>query len=453
MRQMMNRWCAALVMLIVAGACSTEVELCYCPHPHRAMLDICYDWKNTKEEDIPEHMYVIAYRVVNAYKYCFRTTTMASGNKGVMLFPAIERIPLDEPEQEPDVPDSDLEVPEPDEPTESGEPDEPDMSGSEITMPETDAIRQNGVGELENESDDEDEGQEEEELPETSEIWHKLQVRDGEYQFLAFSAGSEAFEIDGLEEFEKNPDYPLEEMQLTYKTYNRDDELFAGYRAWKDYNPYSKFVLSEVSPMYYTRQEGIKMQLNGTKKIVFTPVPITQRIKVEFTIKKEPGVVVEALLAEMGGIPEGMQFTTGYMNIDHTNKLIFIPHVNVKDNAGSTSVTCVGEMNVTSIVPSYDRALVTGPGIMQVVVYTRVDGAGGRVHRKAIQCLINLYETLRKARLLEWDEDGKHYKQRVSEAILRIENVLEIKEGSVVDSDDSTGLDTWRDMGTIDVDA
>lgn len=443
MKQLGYRWLASLLLILVAS-CTTEVDLCYCPHPHRAVLDICYDWKDTDPEEIPEHMYVIAYRVVNAYKYCFRTTTLASGNTGIMLFPASERIPLEQPEPE-----------EPENPEEPGDGENPD-AGQFPEEPET--PEEGSEAEVLADEVTGDEGEmpgnegEEEEQPEEQEEMHKLQVRDGQYQFLAFSATSNAFVVNGLDEFEKNPDYPLEKMRLTYKTYNRDDELFAGYRAWKDYNPYSKFVLSEVSPMFYARKEDIRMKLNESRKILFEPRPITQRIKVEFTIKKEPNVVVEALLAEMSGIPEGMQFSTGYMDIDHTYKLIFIPEIKTKNNVGQTTVECVGDMNVTSIVPSYDKALVTGPGIMQVVVYTRVDDENGRSHRKAIQCLINLYETLHKAKLLEWDEEGEHYRQTVSQATLHIQNVLEIKEGSVVDGDDSTGLDTWRDMGTIDVD-
>lgn len=443
MRQLLTRWLFVIVELVALQACNTEVELCYySDHPHRATLDVRYDWDEWADKGKhPERMYVLAHRIVNTYKYVFSTETKASGNRATMLFPVEEQVDLYPPKTETPVT--------PENPDASETPDDPETpnepSDEEDTPPlVTDAL---AVSE-ENAGNDE----EVVEQPEP-EVWHKMRLKNGIYRFLAFNCDTRAFDIDGLKEFQENPDYDIANLYLKYRTVPKADK--DGALAWKDYNLYSDFVESDNAPIFYAVEENVEAKLNERVVVTFKPNLVTQRITVNFTINKDKGVRIDSLLADMSGIPSGIQLATGYLITDKTYKVMFKPTC-PDNNENATTVSCTGALNVTSIVRSSDASLITGPGIMQLAVYTStLDSESNERKKKMLQCIINLRNTLTREKLVRWADDDEHIIQNKKTGTINIQNVLRIEKDAILeDSDSDTGLDRWIDSTpTFDIDA
>lgn len=443
MRQLLTRWLFVIVELVALQACNTEVELCYySDHPHRATLDVRYDWDEWADKGKhPERMYVLAHRIVNTYKYVFSTETKASGNRGSLLFPIEEQMLLN-----PLAPET-SNVPEtPAIPEAPGEPEisEGASDGNDTPSTETDAPAQS--------EENAGNGEEGVKQPE-SEVWHKMRLKNGTYRFLAFNCDTKAFDIDGLKEFQENPDYDIENLYLKYRTVPKADK--DGALAWKDYNLYSDFVESDNAPIFYAVEEKVEAKLNERVVVTFRPNQITQRITVNFTINKEKGVRIDSLLADMSGIPSGIQMATGYLITDKTYKVLFKPTCS-DNNENATTVSCTGALNVTSIVRSHDASLITGPGIMQLAVYTSTIDPETHVRKKKLlQCIINLRNTLTQAQLIRWSDDNEHIIQNKKIGTINIQNVLRIERDAILeDSDSDTGLDRWIDSTpTFDIDA
>ncbi|MCM1108664.1 MAG: DUF5119 domain-containing protein [Clostridium sp.] len=441
MRRLIMKWMLLLVSIMLVQACNTEVELCHSDHPHRATLDVHFDWGQWKDAGKhPDRMYVLAHRIVNSYKYIFSTEAKASGNRGSMLFPLEEQVllyPASPTTPEPDVTPG--ETPDGDEGEDENEGGDPLPDGAEDEKG-SDTDGEAAFAALADED-------------QPVEVWHKMRLKNGEYRFLAFNSDAEGFEMDGLDEFRTDPSYDMDNLHLRYKTHDLDEVLFEGWRSWKDYNPYARFVKNCNYPIFYATCENVPVTLNQKCTITFKPQPVTQKITVQFSINKERGVKIERMLADMSGIPSGIQFTTGYLDVEHTNKILFEP-VFAAENINATTVNCTGELDVTSIMHSFDRNLVTGPGIMQLVVYTSTTDDDGQLRYKAIQCLINLRNTLREAALIKWADDDEHYVINKRSATLKINRVLTIQKGVIIeDSDNDTGMDRWIPAETIIIDA
>lgn len=454
MKRLLKTCFFVLVSIVLLQSCNTEVELCYYDdHPHRAALDVRYDWGAWKGAgQHPERMYVLAHRIVNTYKYVFSTETKASGNRATMLFPVEEQIPLYPSVAE--IPDEGNAPSEGDDEEEIPDEEDDASAGTEVVADdEEEAFEEPVEGDISSESDGEEDGTGEE-LPEEpkEEVWHKMRLKNGKYRFLAFNCDTTAFDIKGLEEFQKDPSYNMENLYLRYKTVSQAEK--EGAQAWKDYNLYADFVESENMPIFYTVQNGVNVNLNERVVVNFTPQPVTQKVTVNFTIDKEKGVRIDSLLADMSGIPSGMQLATGYLETDRTYKMLFKPTCG-KNNENAAIVNCTGVLNVTGIMRSRDVSLVTGPGIMQLVIYTSATDPETKLRkRKIIQCIINLRNTLTKANLIRWAADNEHIIQTKKTGTLDIRSILKIEKGMViVDSDNETGLDRWGQGGQIDIDA
>ncbi|MDE7378364.1 MAG: DUF5119 domain-containing protein [Paraprevotella sp.] len=450
MRRLLETCFFVLVSIVLLQSCNTEVELCYySEHPHRAALDVRYDWGSWKGTgQHPERMYVLAHRIVNTYKYVFSTETKTSGNRATMLFPVEEQIPLC-----PSLEEISNEGDTPSESNGEGDTSDDDVSaGMEVVPDDEEEVSEEPVeGDVPLDSDEENET--DEELPEDpKEVWHKMRLKNGRYRFLTFNCDTTAFGIKGLEEFQKDPSYNMENLYLRYKTVSQAEK--EGAQAWKDYNLYADFVESENMPIFYTVQNGVNVNLNERVVVNFTPRPVTQKVTVKFIIDKEKGVRIDSLLADMSGIPSGMQLATGYLETDRTYKMLFKPTCG-KNNENATIVNCTGVLNVTGIVRSHDASLITGPGIMQLVIYTSATDPDTKLRkRKVIQCIINLRNTLTKANLIRWAADDEHIIQTKKTGTLDIRSILKIEKGMVVeDSDNETGLDRWGQGGQIDIDA
>ena len=387
-----NIFLSAFVFIFTT--CATEVDLCYGEHPHRSLVNFQFAWAEEYERNQPDSMLVVADRPINTYRYAFRTTSKAGNNKGCLLFPIEEKT-------------------------------QDSVSHDNSTTLVGAATFKNDI----------------------------IRMRSGDYQLVTFNGNSEVFHFMGLDDFQKNNYIGIKDLSLSYKSYPRTDSALIDYASWTDYNPYADFVMSNAVPIYYHYIDKLKIPASGEVVTqIFAPKPVTQKINIKFKIAKEKGVSVDSMVAEISGISSAIQLSTRFLTIDKTYKMLFKP-TTVTNNKDMLMLDCNGLINVTGIVPSSRKELTTGPGIMQLAVYTHAYDEKNKKVNKIIQVNINLYKTLTDASLIEWNNVSRKYIQRCSEGFLNIKQILQIEKGVVVNSGNtSTGLDYWVQTNRIDID-
>ena len=401
------KWAGFLLAGGLMAAC-VEVDLCYVEnHPHRTVLDFRYHWGEEYAEERTDSMKVVAVRPVNLMRYEFRVTANEQDNKGVLLSP------LEEREMEHFV----------------GE----------------DGIKYPTANDY---------------------LW----VRPGNYKFVTYSMDSDLV-ID-----ETGADLPedsvvlsadLSNLVVAYKPFAVDDPRVTDvFGDWKTYNTYTDYVSGSTKPIFCGHVDYVDIPVaeNGeqTVTVEFTPEPVTQHVTFRFALEKEDSIVVDSITAEIAGVPASMQMTTGLVDPNKSYKMLFkvaYPALaSREDSMHAERLECSGEVDVTGIVRSVNESMRTGPGILQLAVYSHVtrrfDGIPvPMTYQKVFYAGINLYNTLTTTKLLEWEEGAEMYSQTCHEAVLDIGAVLKLDKDKVIDGGStSTGLDRWFPGDDIDLD-
>lgn len=394
-RHFMHAVFGLLAGFILFNACGTDVELCYeDEHPHRGDVSFGFDWKNYVRSS--DSMYVVARRVINSWKAMMVVST-AEPVRGHFLF---------------------------------------DTTDSTSTLPAVTDVEY-------------------------------FSLRSGAYKFMAFSMDSTELrysEIMGLMSHELS-DNALDSMYVEYNIYSKDDpRLHHIIVNWQDYNPYAQYMQPDVHPVYFDTVSVKKVESGVRTTCVFEPKPITQNIDIYFNIKKDISkypFVIDSVRADISGIPRRINIANAYLDIERTCKMMF--HTELLTSSGETLendqetnriVRCHANIDVPSLVSSSSATLSTGPGIMQVIVYAHantVDAATGEVtrKRKKIQGKINLYNTLRRAKLLTYTVDGKNALRNGTTGLLDIVANVTIDGDGIVENNDNTGgLDAWIACGS-----
>ena len=166
-----------------------------------------------------------------------------------------------------------------------------------------------------------------------------------------------------------------------------------------------------------------------------------------------------------------MNLSNGYIDIQHTAKMMFtttlirpvtqqnLSQTPFADTPANTQLGCYAHINVPSLVANQSSDVFTGPGIMQVMIYTHSQNAdprleGQRVVVKKMQGKINLYNTLNQAKLYEITDDGKHARRKEVQATLFInaEPITIDGEKIIRSADNNGGLDIWEPADHIIID-
>lgn len=424
--------------LLLGSACSTEVELCSGDHPHHTYVDIEFEWDEAYQDQYPDSMIIMAIRPVNYFETIFRTTSNASDNVGYLLYPESERYPLTD--------------------TDNGENTE-NNGDTEETIPGT----ENGVNEetqvplrIEENSS---EGITQTPIQENSKIW----LRGGEWRMMAYSGDAKSVGVlmpddphMGIEKFDS--------LRLAYRTYDKDAPEVKQYvEYWTDKNPYGKYVIGGVLPVYSCLIEtvNIEIALHGERrtKVVFRPQKITQEITVNFELDKDSGIVVDSVVAELSGIPQTISL--GNKKVDHlkTNKVFFKPvydpegKMTSADSARTETLACSGTIDVPGIVKAGSADNTIGPGILQMVAFLHEKRTSdNKVINRAVRSIINLYDLLTETPSLVWDLDTKAYYIKSDKLTLNLGEVMKITAGSQNDGNNGTGVDDWDPDDDIHLD-
>lgn len=169
--------------------------------------------------------------------------------------------------------------------------------------------------------------------------------------------------------------------------------------------------------------------------------------------------MVDSVEAEISGIPLAISIGNGYIDIRKTSKMLFDMELQnkdgnvVEDTEDNTSLVAHANIDVTGIVKSATPNERTGPGIMQVIIYTHAFNDEGVKRIKRIQGKINIYNALEEANLIEIVNMGKDARRRSEHGVLNIKTDLVLKGEQIVDTpNDDNGIDQWTGCENIFVD-
>lgn len=401
MKRIILYWYILLGSLLGAG-CNTDVELCYDEHPHRTLLDFQFSWKEEDLSEKPDSMHIVAIRLSNTIRYDFRVTSYPTGNTGVLLSPDEER-----------------------------------------------------------ESDDVSDA-----LPETEN--NKLWVRSGAYQFIAYS-NLKSLSLDEEQTGGKNGGQignstSVIDLNFRYNPISLQECLkYVSLPSWDNYNPYSDYIKGTDALIYHGivnyQTIPIHASTDTTREaVIFKPAMITPRIYFDFDIQKEADVVIDSIWGEISGIPASLDFVNNTLNLDKTYKMLFrvdySPLPAYSDSTEAMKIQASGRINATSLVPSYSQNLTTGPGILHLAAYTHVKTEDGTKKGRIFRVCINLYNTLNASGLLVWNEQTKTYGQGAlgKDYHLRISSPLKIAKDRILNNENETLMDNWKEIGRIDID-
>lgn len=426
-----------LLYTLLLGATLTscaEVEICERDHPHQGDVNFTYTWN--KPEDKPNRMGVLCYRVVGQWKQVAEVNT---DDLTLRLIGETTITPENRPNENPDEGDNtggdntggdNTGVTEPNEPNEPSEPTEP---GTGTTPP-----------------------------PFTPTV----KIPRGYYKFATFPLDNPSIDYSELEQFMKNDakDYPLQNVGLSYKVYDIKDPKLNKPLAWQDFNPYAKYIQPDVEPLYYDSTVVQRVRADRQTTFEFKPKILSQNIDINFNIVKNTDEVefkVTEVWAEISGVPTYIKMNTGYLDITKTSKMLFKTDIkpnNPDDNGNDTNenkrIACHGNINVTGVVNvqrAYGETLedvrkkIYGPGIMQVVIYTEVyNPKTGQTFPQKWQGIINLYNTLNKAKLMTTTSDNKYVYRNGEHGTINISAEI-LLDGKTVGNIDKGGdaLDRW----------
>lgn len=412
--------CALSLLCLMPGC--TDVELCNdAEHPHTTPVAFDYDWSKANQKT--DSMYVIAYRVIKNRLYSMAVNS--DDHQGHFIFGAPAET------EEPTNPDT------PEQPSTPEEPSVPSVSPEGMPKKPAKAM--------------------------TSQRSFKL--AKGEYKFFTFAFDNTELLYNNVSDFldHKTENTKIGDIYLEYKTYKKGDPgLKAKVKNWDDYNPYAHYIQTNVSPVTF---DSIPLRnIDGKAEHVakFTPHDLTQNIDVYFDIKKDVSkhtFVVDSVVAEISGIPTAISIGNGYIDITRTAKMLFYMDLEneqgtkIDDTDNNTKLTAHGNINVTGIVKNSLPTERTGPGIMQLVVYTHTYNAEGVKRTKRIQGKINIFNSLTEANLMEVVNMGQNARRTKEHGVLRVKTDLVIEGEQIADTpNDDNGIDQWVGCEDIFVD-
>ncbi|MBR5860196.1 MAG: hypothetical protein IKY71_02490 [Bacteroidaceae bacterium] len=396
-------------------SCTTEVEICKdTDHQHLAEVELEYDFSSVAdgmEATVPDSMLVVAYRIIRSWKCTYISHVSGDDTGGRFIYnrPAFE-LPVE---------------PIPGE----GEETEGDTS-------ETGDTESPGTGDTEKHA-----------------LSERFLVRQGEYRFIAFNnvMNSEIFEDNMDSRWFTKPGtidkvISEKEIKIYYRSYNLKNEHVNIYgKDWTDFNPYTTYISGNAPPIYFHYTDVYSVNDKGLNKVNIELNNVSQNIELRFSIERED-VKINEIVAEISGIPCGMNLMTGVLDLTKTYKTLFnVNEVSEGVDSWSGVSEYAGNITVMGLAASNNIQLKTGPGIMQLAIYASALDEYGREKPKVFHLGINLFNTINK-----YAPVISGFKNKV---VLDIDNVLKIRRDEVLDNSDSdTGLDRWVIYDDVHVD-
>ena len=500
------RMAAATLSAMAVASCTVDVDLCGDPiHPHSAEVAYSFDFGGIDGE--PDTMIVVANRVVNRRISAMNVSTATGSGRfiiGELPAPPVVPEPGDGEGETPDgegeetTPGGGEDTPGGGEDTPGGGEDTPDGGettpggdGSEVaigggeaaTRVGEDAAGEGGEttpgGEEETPGEGETTPGEGEDTPgeggedtpgegedaSGGEQHAEFRLPVGTYRFLTFNMDTTEYIYTDVEKFLAGSDsVAMGDLYIEYRSFSKNDPGLRGtIPDWQDYNPYAGYIQPDLRPLFVATA-GADLTHGQQWQCRFAPKVTSQIVDVYFDITKYEGgtpFIIDSVVAEISGLPYRVNLVNGNLDIRRTNKMMF--RMGLVDAGGNpqpdtyaaTSATCHASISVPGIVPGSSTDVNTGPGIMQVMIFMHSenpDDPSEPLH-KMVQGKINLFNTLREARLTDYTDDMRFVRRTCDHGELDINAPLIIDGDAIQESPDNDGgLDAWRACDDIVVD-
>ena len=247
-------------------------------------------------------------------------------------------------------------------------------------------------------------------------------------------------------------------LQVRQKAWTLDDESYrrllskAGTKlsGWKDYNAYTTAYLAPLTkPLVRASTEMLYVEKDQVTQM---PVSVDKRsltLTVTFTIEKdlsEEPFAVQRVETELAGVPRQMELHSGTMPTDSTCKVFYPTKLAQADKYTEQQVSCSGTFEVLSLVAPRSPSLMTGPGILQLLIYVRTKAGQTRM----IHGSVNLYNAIRKTQIAEYSDDGASMRNTATAATLHVNAPCRITAQAVQsDITQVSGLEKWQSCGEM----
>lgn len=269
----------------------------------------------------------------------------------------------------------------------------------------------------------------------------KLQIKGGEYFMLAISKPGEGVELSHLDNFADDNTIGINDLNVSVqqRELNEIPELAGSndkdYIKWMDFNPNYSYVMN-ISPIYMASLKNVDIKTGSDLSIKFAPKMMTQKIKIPFKVLIEEGVEITNVIAEISGVVKEINAVSCTIDSTKTHRVIFKPQLL---NAVNNTLSYEGEINVLGLFPSRQPNFITGPGILQLAIYTQAQGK-----KRIFHTAKNLYAEIREAKLLTYTGEGNKYQVAKENVTLSTDYKFKITVKQIV-TDNEDGIDIWQE--------
>ncbi len=423
------RLIALLPALLLAHAC-TEVELCEeATHPHSAHVVFDYTW-NDAYTQVPDSMVIAAVRVMNLWKCGIICNHLTDSGRYIINVP--EAIPL-------------WANPETYYPT----PPPPPPSGySDIEIGDFEPVVPTPT-------------------PKFEAIYQHYALREGTYKFVTMNHDTTEFITESFYKYiHSGGDMELSDVRIAYKTYEKSDTALKRVSKLdidEASNPGYRYIQPDTKPLYMDTVHFTNIYKGGQEnRITFSPTPITQNIDLYVGMGKKLDTPfrIDSVLCELSGIPIRISPVDGYVDISETAKIMFwtdfvnADHDPIPGDTYTTDTLVLHKnLNVTGIVTPKSTLVHTGPGILIMRIFATAKDSDGNEKQKSIVGSINLYNSLRQAKIMEYTEDFQHVQRPTLKGNVNVRTTIKIQGSDVVKkADENGGFDIWDQGGNVDGD-
>lgn len=271
-----------------------------------------------------------------------------------------------------------------------------------------------------------------------------VRIYNGLYSVMAVaSSNPDDFFVTNLDRFQDSLALRMRDMYVGIPEISKEEKQEQMYT---DYNPLYPFIRS-VEPMYFVRSEEEthhRVSSLSDNVITLSPMPMTRKITFSITADAEPGVSIDRMVGIISGVPASAQFMSGYVSRQNLCKMPFeMTKVPGSDDEYS------GCANVFGLFPSDSPELITGSGILNLILHASVE-QDGAVVRRMFHASINLMETITAADVMVKADDKIHYVLNgMQDLTFRIADKLVVTKEKILTGSEQ-GFEVWQENDTDD---
>lgn len=286
----------------------------------------------------------------------------------------------------------------------------------------------------------------------------KITVAKGTYNMVSMSEDDKSYTYN-LSDYSGGTSSNFDALTLTLKRYKEknSDPAFAPFTNLPTHNTEEgEYLYPKNEQIFYSKIENVAIE-EPLNKLTFSERQIlTQRLNIEFLIKKETtNIVIDTVCYSLSGVPYTMNVITQEVKIDNTATRLFFHKV--QDN-GALELKLNHYVHILGIVPPNNVPIpadqkLSGPGILYLdIVYHTTDeyldnNMQMQTHKRFARstAAINLYSFLKTNGSLESKYQNGKYTQTRKELTISIEKSILLKENGIANRGD--GFNDWRFEG------